>query len=32
MGFPMYDVVGTSIPADVGWEGPKVDIDVVLWP
>jgi len=32
MGFPLYKVVGTSIPIDVGWGGKKVVIDVLLWP
>lgn len=32
MGFPPYDVVGISIPTDVGWEGPKSIVGMVLWP
>jgi hypothetical protein len=32
MGFPPYEVVGTSIPATMGWGGPKFIIDVLLWP
>lgn len=31
MGFLPYDLVGTSILDDMGWEGPKYDKDVVLW-
>lgn len=32
MGFHTYEVVGTTILDDMGWEGTKVDMDVVLWP
>ena len=32
MGFPPYEVFGTSIPTNVGWGGPKVIIGMLLWP
>ena len=31
MGFLTYEIVGTSIPTNVGWGGPKVIIGVLLW-